>query len=90
MGTLKREIEIDGLGAMSGGAPLSGHPPGSPGPLLYVGFGKYDEPSKRGGLALGKAAEQAGWRTKVREHPFPHGAREVYIDEAFAFWAGLP
>jgi hypothetical protein len=23
---------------------------------------------------------------RVAEHPFGHGAREVYLDEAFAFW----
>jgi len=81
---LAGEIEVDGLGAMSGGAPA---PIKRTKPLaVYVGYGKFDEVSKNGGLALAKATEAAGWKTKVAEHPFPHGAREVYIDEAFAFW----
>jgi predicted esterase len=85
---LRGEIEIDGLGAMSGGAPTAIL---RKKPLpVYVGYGKYDEPSKSGGLALAKATEAAGWKTKVAEHPFPHGAREVYIDEAFAFWDSVP
>lgn len=85
---LRAEIEVDGLGAMSGGAPA---PIARLRPLpVYVGYGKQDEVSKNGGLALAKAAEAAGWKTKVAEHPFPHGAREVYIDEAFAFWDSVP
>jgi predicted esterase len=85
---LRGELEVDGLGAMSGGAPTTIL---RKKPLpVYVGYGKYDEPSKTGGLALARAAEAAGWKTKVAEHPFPHGAREVYIDEAFAFWDSVP
>jgi predicted esterase len=85
---LRGEIEIDGLGAMSGGAPA---PITRKRPLaVYVGFGTFDEPSKKGGLALAKATEAVGWKTKVAEHPFPHGAREVYIDEAFELWDAVP
>lgn len=85
---LHGDIEIDGLGAMSGGAPA---PIVRKKPLpVYVGFGTYDEPSKKGGLALAKAVEAAGWKTKVAEHPFAHGAKDVYIDEAFAFWDVVP
>jgi predicted esterase len=85
---LRGEIDVDGLGAMSGGAPTQIK--GTTRLPVYVGFGKYDEASKNGGLALAKAAESAGWPTKVAEHPFPHGAREVYIDEAFSFWETVP
>lgn len=88
---LRGEIDVDGLGAMSGGAPtaITRNKPLA----VYVGYGKYDEPSKNGGRALAKAAEalrDQGWKTKVAEHPFPHGAREVYVDEAFAFWDAVP
>ena len=31
--------------------------------------------------------EAAHWPVRVAEHPVGHGAREVYLDEAFAFWA---
>lgn len=81
---LRGEIEIDGLGAMSGGAktaiartkPLA----------VYIGFGTYDDSTKNGAKALARATEAAGWKTKLAEHPFGHGAKEVYLDEAFAFW----
>lgn len=86
---LRDEIAIDGLGAMSGGAPGTAVARTKP-IAVYVGFGSSDEPSKNGGLALAKVTEAAGWKTKVAEHPFPHGAREIYIDEAFSFWDGLP
>lgn len=85
---LRGEIEVDGLGAMSGGAPSA---IARKSPLrVYVGYGSQDEVSKKGGLALAKVTEAAGWPTKTAEHPFPHGAREVYIDEAFAFWDTVP
>ena len=86
---LRDEIAIDGIGAMSGGAPGSAVTRTKP-IGVYIGFGGSDEPSKNGGLALAKVTEAAGWKTKVAEHPFPHGAREIYIDEAFSFWDGLP
>ena len=80
---------IDGYGAMSGGAPggrgadaLAGRPPRP----FYVGFGAHDEESKRGARALASVATASRWPVKLSEHPFGHGAREVYLDEAFAFW----
>ena len=80
---------IDGYGAMSGGAPggwsavaLAGRTPHP----VYVGFGTYDASSKPGALALATVFEGARWPVRVAEHPFGHGAREVYLDEAFAFW----
>ncbi|MDB4947116.1 MAG: hypothetical protein JWP97_6650 [Labilithrix sp.] len=77
---------VDGYGAMSGGAPIGRTPaPGAARPL-YVGFGSQDAESKRGALSLAAVASAAGFSTLVREHPFGHGAREVYLDEAFAFW----
>jgi predicted esterase len=81
---LRGEIDVDALGAMSGG---SASPIMRKRPLpVYVGFGTYDEATKRGARALARAAEAVGWKTKLAEHPFGHGAREVYLDEAFAFW----
>ncbi len=82
------EFSVDGFGAMSGGTT------GGYGALLarrpvhpfYLGYGAYDEESKRGALALAAALKAARWPIEVAEHPFGHGAREVYLDEAFAFW----
>jgi predicted esterase len=80
---------IDGYGAMSGGAPggrgaasLAGRTPHP----VYVGFGTYDAETKPGARALATVFEAAHWPVRVAEHPFGHGAREVYLDEAFAFW----
>ncbi len=79
-------LPADGYGAMSGGS-------GGPTPALaglaprpfYVGFGRGDSvgPSAR---ALGDALRAAKWPVQIAEHDVPHGAREVYLDEAFAFW----
>jgi hypothetical protein len=32
------------------------------------------------------ALESSGWPLRVAVHPFPHGAREIYLDEAIAYW----
>ena len=84
---------IDGYGAMSGGAPggrgaaaLAGRTARP----FYIGFGAYDDDSKRGARALAGVASGAHWPVKLSEHPFGHGAREVYLDEAFVFWDGSP
>jgi predicted esterase len=80
---------IDGYGAMSGGAPggrgadaLKGRAPRA----IYVGYGAYDAETKPGALALGSVFERAHWPVRIAEHPLGHGANEVYLDEAFAFW----
>jgi predicted esterase len=80
---------VDGYGAMSGGAPggrgaaaLAGHPARP----VYVGFGTYDSETRSGARALAAVFESAHWPVRIAEHPFGHGAREVYLDEAFAFW----
>jgi predicted esterase len=80
---------IDGYGAMSGGAAggrgadaLTGKKPRP----VYIGFGTYDAETKLGARALASVFERAGWPVQLAEHPFGHGAREVYLDEAFAFW----
>jgi len=81
---------IDGYGAMSGGAAggrgagaLAGRTPRP----VYVGFGTYDADTKSGARALATVFESAHWPVRVAEHPFGHGAREVYLDEAFTFWS---
>ncbi|MDB4938214.1 MAG: hypothetical protein JWP87_5186 [Labilithrix sp.] len=81
---------LDGYGAMSGGA-TGGRGAAAlnrraPRPV-YVGFGTYDAETKTGARALAAVFESAHWPVKLAEHPFGHGAREVYLDEAFAFWA---
>lgn len=83
------DFAIDGYGAMSGGAPggrgadalakRTARP-------FYVGYGAYDDESKKGAKALASVMSAAKWPTKLAEHPFGHGAREVYLDEAFLFW----
>ena len=80
---------IDGFGAMSGGA--SGGRgaealAGKSARPVYVGFGAYDAETKQGARALATVFEAARWPVRVAEHPFGHGAREIYLDEAFAFW----
>jgi predicted esterase len=81
---------IDGYGAMSGGAPggLGARTlKGRASRAIYVGYGAYDAETKPGALALAGVFESAHWPVRLAEHPFGHGAREVYLDEAFAFWA---
>jgi predicted esterase len=84
-----RGFPVDGFGAMSGGATggqgrdaLKGRPPRP----VYVGFGTYDPETKAGAKALAAVFEGAHWPVRLAEHPFGHGAREVYLDEAFTFW----
>ena len=79
-------MQADGFGAMSGGAgwkteELSQLPPKP----FYVGYGEHDSVGGSA-RALGKLLKDAGWPVKVASHPLGHGAREVYIDEAFEFW----
>jgi predicted esterase len=82
-------FQVDGYGAMSGGAPGgrgAGSLAGRASRPVYVGFGTYDAETKPGALALAAVFERARWPVRVAEHAFGHGAREVYLDEAFAFW----
>jgi hypothetical protein len=46
------------------------------------------EPREVGGSARALAGllRGAGWPVRVAEHPLGHGAKEVYLDEALAFW----
>ena len=79
-------MAVDGFGAMSGGA--GARTPEleklSPTPF-YVGFGKHDSVAG-GARALATLLTKAGWPVRVAEHPLGHGAKEIYLDEAFVFW----
>lgn len=77
---------IDGFGAMSGGSTGGRRPGVRAGKPFYIGYGSYDAETKHGAEALATALRGASWPVRVAEHPFGHGAREVYLDEAFAFW----
>jgi predicted esterase len=80
---------VDGFGAMSGGA-AAGRGPESLARLaprpFYVGFGTYDDDTRKNVHSLVTALEAARWPVRVAEHPLGHGANEVYLDEAFVFW----
>jgi predicted esterase len=80
-------LDADGFGAMSGGsgADLADVEGRAPKPF-YIGYGKYDRGVRAAARALGELLRQAHWPVRVAEHPVDHGAREVYLDEAFAFW----
>jgi predicted esterase len=81
---------VDAYAAMSGGGTggrAASSLAGTARPF-YVGWGKYDDETKVSAHALGQLLAQAGWPTREAEHPFAHGAQEVYVDEAFSFWDG--
>jgi predicted esterase len=81
---------VDGFGAMSGGAASGGTPARLAGQAprpFYVGWGSYDEESKANARSLIGALTTARWPVRAAEHPLGHGANEVYLDEAFDFWA---
>ncbi len=79
---------VDGYAAISGGSPGGRAPSSLPSPArpFYVGYGTYDEETKPGARALAALLVAAHWPTRAAEHPFAHGARQEYLDEAFAFW----
>jgi predicted esterase len=78
--------EVDGFGVMSGGSgyktPMFEGLDKRP---VYIGFGRSDSVAS-GARALAGMLEAAGWPVLVAAHPVPHGAREIYLEEAFAFW----
>jgi predicted esterase len=82
------DIDVDGFGAFSGGATF-GRTLASiaavPRRPFYVGFGSLD-PAREGPKGLGVLLREAGWPSTVHEHDVGHGAREIYLEEAFAFW----
>jgi predicted esterase len=86
---LPDDFPVDGFGAMSGGGAgegTAGRLGRSPPRPFYVGFGTYDDDTRARALSLVSALRAARWPVRVAEHPLGHGANEVYLDEAFAFW----
>jgi predicted esterase len=87
---LNGEIVVDGFGAMSGGS-RSGRSKATiragARPAFYVGYGIHDD-LKPHPISLGELLRESDWPHRVGAHPTGHGAREVYLDEAFAFWGG--
>ncbi len=83
-------FEADGFGAMSGGTgyETAGMKELSPKPF-YIGFGKHDSVAGSA-RALGRRMDKLGWPVMVRAHATGHGAREIYLDEAFPFWLKGP
>ncbi len=78
--------EVAGFGVLSGGAwyPTEGFEALPPRPV-YVGYGKHDSVAASAS-ALAKHFASAGWPVEAAPHAVGHGAREVYLDEAFALW----
>lgn len=83
---LHGDIEADGFGAMSGGARAHGAEPAKLPPRpFYIGYGTADTVGPAA-EALGASLRRAGWPVKIAKHPLGHGAKEIYLDEAFPFW----
>ena len=83
---LHGDIQADGFGAMSGGARAFGADPAKLEPRpFYIGYGTHDTvgPAAEALAALLRAAR---WPVLVRKHPLGHGAKEIYLVEAFPFW----
>jgi predicted esterase len=84
---LRGDFAADGFAALSGGSRVSLGDSRKVEPRpFYVGYGKQDSVGP-GARALAELLEARGWPVRIAAHPVGHGAREVYLDEAFAFWA---
>lgn len=79
-------LEADGFGAMSGGAGVGTKELArlTPKPF-YIGFGTYDSVATSA-RSLAALLRRSGWPVQVSAHPVGHGAKEIYLDEAFTFW----
>jgi predicted esterase len=80
-------IAADGFAVLSGGggrrtAELQSLEPRP----VYIGFGTYDS-VRDSARALGEVFRSAGWPVRVSEQALGHGAREIYLQEAFEFFA---
>ena len=79
-------LDADGYGAMSGGAGRATPELARLAPKpFYIGYGTHDSVAA-GARQLGEVLRAAGWPVRVAQHPVGHGAKEIYLDEAFAFW----
>jgi predicted esterase len=83
---LRGAVEVDGFGAMSGGgARWVGDVKHVQPKPFYIGFGVSDTVADSA-RTLGDVLRTAGWPVRVAPHAVGHGAKEIYLDEAFAFW----
>jgi predicted esterase len=87
---LRGAIAADGFAAISGGAlaPGADFHGRAPKPF-YIGYGTADTVGP-GAQALAARLRALGFPVKLSAHPLPHGAAEVYLDEAFAHFRAHP
>jgi len=52
---------------------------------FYVGYGLYD-PARGPARALAALLRGAGWPVSEAAHPVGHGAKTIYLQEAFTFF----
>ncbi len=79
-------IEVDGFGAMSGGTAVTNPALRQLAPRpVYIGYGLYDTVGESA-RALAKLLRAERWPVRLAEHRVGHGAKEIYLDEAFPFW----
>jgi predicted esterase len=87
---LSGDLRADGFAAIAGGAIRPGRDLSqlerTP---FYVGYGSHDTVSESSRF-LAEQLRHAGWPVLLAVHPLPHGAAEVYLDEAFAFFRAQP
>lgn len=80
------DFRADGFTAISGGALRPGHDFAKLRPTpFYVGYGTRDTVAESA-RALAAGLRGGGWPVVLAAHPLEHGAAEVYLDEAFAFF----
>lgn len=84
---IRGDFVADGYAALSGGSP---RPATSlmklPKKAFYVGYGTQDQVGADA-EALGALFKKAGWKVMIAAHETTHGAREIYLDEAFKLFA---
>jgi predicted esterase len=84
---LRGGMKADGFAFLSGGAgQKSAELATLPKTPVYVGYGKHDTVGPAA-ERLADVFESAGFPVRVAPHAVSHGAKEVYIDEAIAFFA---
>jgi len=79
-------LDVDGFAVISGGSGIVTPELAALRPTpFYVGYSTSDTvgPSAR---ALATLLQRASWPVRLATHAVPHGAHEVYLDEAFSFW----
>jgi predicted esterase len=84
---LRGDIEVDGFAAISGGARGARQKSELPAdrPPFFVGYGSLDE-AKSDPVGLASFLQEAGWPHRIVEHRVAHGLRDVYLEDAFAYW----